>query len=296
MTERKNLGKGLDALLGDDVAVLNDVVADGTTPTATGSPLMVDINTVQPNPNQPRKRFDDSAIDELVASIGDKGIVQPLIVRQSPTDSGIYEIVAGERRYRAATRCQLTQVPVIIKEISDKDVLEIALIENIHRQDLTPMEEAEGYQRLMDEFSYTQEQLATLLGKSRSNIANQLRLMTLPEDVKSMVDDGHLSAGHARCLVGSEQAVEIANIIVRDDLSVRQTEALVKSHKDGEKAPKKQKLTPAKDADIMQLESALQEKLGVKVAIKNQQGKGSITLHYKDLQQLDTLMQALTNA
>ena len=294
MTEKNNLGKGLDALLGEDITVLNDVVGDSTDANITkGSALMVDIGLITPNIDQPRKRFDDSAIDELVSSIKEKGIIQPLIVRENPVQSGTYQIIAGERRYRAASRCLLEQVPVIIKEMSDKDVLEVALIENIHRQDLTPMEEAEGYQRLMDEFSYTQEQLSALLGKSRSNIANQLRLLSLPEDVKSMLDDGHISSGHARCLIGSSQAIEIANIIVKEDLSVRQTEALVKSYKDGT-VGKKQKIPSPKDNDIVQLETALTEKLGVNVAIKNKSGKGSITLQYKDLEQLDTLIGVLT--
>ena len=297
MTERNNLGKGLDALLGEDVAVLDDVIGendvDSIMSSGKGSPLMVDIHAVKPNENQPRKRFDDSAIDELVASIKDKGIIQPIIVRNMPGESGTYQIIAGERRYRAATRCELEQVPVIIKEISDIEVMEYALIENISRQDLTPMEEAEGYQALIDSHNYTQEKLAEMLGKSRSNIANTLRLLALPEDVKSMVDDGHLSSGHARSLVGIEQAFEIAEKIVKNDLSVRQTESLVKQYKEGT-VGKKQKIPTAKDNDIIQLEMALKEKLGTKVAIDNKGGKGKISLHYKDLEQLDTLIQVLT--
>ena len=297
MTERKNLGKGLDALLGDDIAVLDDVVGendvDSIMTSGKGSALMIDINNVKPNEDQPRKRFDDAAIDELVASVKDKGIIQPLIVRNMPGQSGIYQIIAGERRYRAATRCNMVQVPVIIKEMSDKEVMEVALIENISRQDLTPMEEAEGYQALIEKYSYTQENLAEMLGKSRSNIANTLRLLTLPSDVKSMVDDGYLSSGHARCLVGVDQAFEIADKIVKEDLSVRQTEKLVKQYKEGT-VGKKQKIPAVKDNDIMQLEGALNEKLGVKVVINNNNGKGKITLNYKDLNQLDALIQVLS--
>lgn len=292
MTERKNLGKGLDALFGD-TRVLNDVIGSKRdNKDVDASSFMVDIESVYPNANQPRKQFDEMAIDELVASVADKGIIQPLIVRKKPQQEKLYEIVAGERRYRAAIRCKLQQIPVIIKDLSDKDVLELALIENIHRQDLTPLEEAEGYHRLMQEFSYTQEQLSVLLGKSRSTIANQLRLLSLPEEVKSMLCDGHISVGHARCLVGSDHAIDIANIIVKSDLSVRQTEALVKSYKDGT-VGKKQRVAAPKEQEIIQLETALQDKLGIQVAIKNKQGKGSITLHYKDLEQLDILMGVL---
>ena len=217
---RTNLGRGLSALLGEDEPIISN----------EGQPSgqqTIAIEFLKANPDQPRKRFDEAAIDGLVKSIEKQGILQPILVRKHPNLEDHYEIVAGERRWRAAQRAQLHEVPVTIKELSNKETLEIALIENIHREDLTSLEEAEGYQRLMDEFSYTQEELSKSVGKSRSHIANMLRLLGLSDEIKSMIDDGLLSAGHGRALVSADTADELAHEIIAKDLNVRQTEKLV---------------------------------------------------------------------
>lgn len=293
-TRRKGLGRGLSALLGDDEA---PVVQESTAVEPSNRPTkMVPIEFITANPKQPRKRFDDAAIDGLVESVKEKGILQPILVRPHPTEANHFEIVAGERRWRAAQRAKLHEVPVLVRDLSDRDTLEIALVENIHREDLTPLEEAEGYQRLIDEFSHTQEALANAVGKSRSHIANMLRLLALPEEVKSMVDDGLLTAGHARALLGVPNAEDLAHIVVKKELSVRQTEKLAQNAKHGTVDATVDKIAKAvdrRDADTIALERSLSDNLGLKVELKGAGESGSVTIHYKSLDQLDGLLEKL---
>lgn len=289
----KKLGRGLSALLGDEPAFEETLPID-----VERSAKPVPIEFLKPNPAQPRKRFEDSAIDSLVKSIEEKGILQPILVRRHPTESNAYEIVAGERRWRAAQRANIHEVPVIIKDLSDADTLEFALIENIHREDLTPLEEAEGYQRLIDEFGHTQEVLSKTVSKSRSHIANTLRLLNLSEEIKSMIDDGLLSAGHGRCLIGIENAEEVAHIIIEKGLSVRQTEELVKQGKTSKTDPIKtirKKL--AKDPNVTALEDNLATNLGMKVQIATKgEDSGKLTIQYDSLDQLDEVISRLSRA
>jgi ParB family chromosome partitioning protein len=292
-TRRKGLGRGLSALLGDDEApaVETESAEPATRPTKT-----VPIEFITANPKQPRKRFDDAAIDGLVESVREKGILQPILVRPHPTETNVYEIVAGERRWRAAQRAKLHEIPVLVRDLSDRDTLEIALVENIHREDLTPLEEAEGYQRLIDEFSHTQDALANAIGKSRSHIANMLRLLSLPEEVKSMVDDGLLTAGHARALLGTPNAEDLAHIVVKKELSVRQTEKLAQNAKQGPMnnvVDKIGKAVDRRDADTIALEKSLTDHLGLKVELKGAGETGAVVIHYKSLDQLDGLLERL---
>ena len=236
-------------------------------------------------------------MNELSASIKEKGILQPLIVR--PADGGMFEIVAGERRWRAAQLAQLHEVPVLVRELNDTEVLEIAIIENIQRADLNAVEEAAGYRQLMDKFGHTQEKLAEVLGKSRSHIANLLRLLSLPDDVQQMVIEGKLSAGHARALITSDNPSELARIVVRDGLSVRATEALVKKQSEGEKPTatvRPQSTGGDKDADTRALEKDLSAILAMKVTINHKSGTetGQVILTYENLDQLDDLCAKLS--
>ncbi|TDE37005.1 ParB/RepB/Spo0J family partition protein [Antarcticimicrobium sediminis] len=293
MAEKKNrprgLGRGLSALMAD---VTSDPAhsADQALRRADGQ---VPIEQLKPNPNQPRRTFDPKNLEDLAASIREKGILQPLIVR--PDANGGYEIVAGERRWRAAQQAQLHQVPVLIRDLDDTEVLEIAIIENIQRADLNAVEEASGYRQLMDKFGHTQEKLAEALGKSRSHIANLLRLLSLPEDVQSLVKNGELSAGHARALITLDNPSELAKTVVRDGLSVRATEALVKKQQQGDAAPSISKPRPGKasekDADTRALEGDLSAMLGMNVAINHEPGgeAGVVTIRYTTLDQLDDL-------
>lgn len=287
--ERRGLGRGLSALMAD---------VDAGPAVAPSAPRkaeqVIDIARIKPNPDQPRRTFTEEALAELTASIKEKGIIQPMILRVNPRDPDGYEIVAGERRWRAAQRAQLHEVPAIVRELDDTEVLELAIIENIQRADLNAVEEAAGYRQLMDRFGHTQEKLAEALGKSRSHIANLLRLLNLPEPVLDMVRGGELSAGHARALVTSEEAETLAREIVKKGLSVRQTEALAK----GPKAPKSlpDNVTPMKDVDTRHLEQDLSAALGMKVSIDHKPGQenGSITVRYKDLTQLDEVCRRLS--
>lgn len=288
-SRRKGLGRGLSALLGDE-----EQEASGED---IGRPTKaVPIEFIVANPTQPRKRFDEAAIDGLVESVREKGVLQPILVRPHPTETNFYQIVAGERRWRAAQRAKIHEVPVLVKDLSDRDTLEIALVENIHREDLTPMEEAEGYQRLMDEFSHTQEALANAIGKSRSHIANMLRLLSLPEEIKSMIDDGLLTAGHARALIGASNAEDLAHMVVQQDLSVRQTEKLAQSAKQNPVDSTMAKIGKAvdlRDPDTVALEHSLSTNLGLKVQLKGRGESGSVTIHYATLEQLDGLLEKL---
>nr|WP_174825618.1 MULTISPECIES: ParB/RepB/Spo0J family partition protein [unclassified Ruegeria] len=258
--------------------------------------MKVPIEKLHANPNQPRRTFSREQLDELAASVKEKGIIQPLIVREIA--EGDYEIVAGERRWRAAQMAQLHDIPVIVRDFDDTEVLEVAIIENIQRADLNAVEEAAGYKQLMDRFGHTQEKLAEALGKSRSHIANLLRLLSLPMDVQQLVVEGKLSAGHARALITSSNPSELAKIVVRDGLSVRATEALVKKEQaDPVKAtPKSRNLDAGKDADTRALEKDLSAILAMKVTINHKSGTetGQVVLTYENLDQLDDLCAKLS--
>ena len=289
---KRGLGRGLSALMAD-VAETETVAAQGP----GAAEREVPIEQVAPNPEQPRKRFDPEKLEELANSIRERGIIQPLIVRQVRPDA--YEIVAGERRWRAAQRAQLHTLPVIVREYSSQEVLEVAIIENIQRSDLNAIEEAAGYRQLMDRFGHTQEEMSQALGKSRSHIANILRLLNLPEAVLDMVREGKLSGGHARTLVTAEDPVKLARQIVSGGLSVRAAEALVKKESAGEDKnifdrPKSSR-APEKDADTKALEGDLSANLGMKVSIDHTPGQdsGKLVLHYKSLEDLDELCRLL---
>lgn len=295
----KGLGKGLSALIGD-------AAPSPTAPAArqSGNQAELPVSALQAGKYQPRNLFRLEQLQELADSIAQNGIMQPILVRPLDND-GKYEIVAGERRFRAAKIAGLQSVPVIIRDMSDKVALELAIVENIQRADLTPVEEAAGYKRLMDEFNYTQEQLSKTVGKSRSHVANLLRLLGLPDEVKEMLDKGEITMGHARAILGQDNVVELAQNIATKQLSVRQVEALVK--RDPAKPmgrPRKsgaqQSYTappPAysgeKDQDIIALENTLSENLGMKVTMHGHGNAGVIQLHYDSLEQLDEILRRL---
>jgi ParB family chromosome partitioning protein len=284
---RKGLGRGLSALLGEEAEPQTGQERGRATHT-------VPIEQLAPGQFQPRKRFDDAEMNSLVESVRSKGILQPILVRRDPLHADAYEIIAGERRWRAAQRAQLHEVPVIVREFSDEEVLEIALIENLQRENLSPIEEANAYQRLMDEFDHTQEVLAKAVGRSRSSVANTLRLLTLPESVQAEIDTGALSAGHARALVGIDDAERLAGEIISKGLSVRQAEHLAQTSKGG--PPARKKKAPAKDPDTIALEHDLSNMLGLRVSIKfrgDGAKGGSVTVNYATLDQLDHILQRL---
>lgn len=279
----RGLGRGLSALMAD--------VRAG--PEATDSPrrpdMQVPIERLTANPNQPRRNFAQGDLDDLAASIREKGILQPLIVR--PAGDG-YQIVAGERRWRAAQMAQLHHLPVLVRDLDDTEVLEFAIIENIQRADLNAVEEAVGYRQLMERFGHTQERLSQALGKSRSHIANLLRLLTLPEDVLAMLQEGKLSAGHARALITADNPSDLARKVVRGGLSVRATEALVKKQLRGDAPqPKRPAAAVDKDADTRALEGDLSAMLGMRVSIEHKPGgeAGRLVVSYDTLDQLDDL-------
>lgn len=291
MDRKRGLGRGLSALMSD---VAETEKATGAGPASADR--RVPIERVAPNPDQPRKRFTEDDLADLAASIKEKGIIQPLIVRQLAEDR--FEIVAGERRWRAAQMAQLHEIPVIVRDFSDTEVLEVAIIENIQRADLNPIEEAAGYRQLMDRFGHTQEKMSEALGKSRSHIANLLRLLTLPEVVLDHVRQGELSAGHARALVTAADPLKLARQIIKDGLSVRATEALVKKTEEGPaETPKSTQSsdTSTKDADTKALEADLSAALGMKVVLTHKPGQenGQMTLHYRSLEELDDLCRML---
>lgn len=290
--ERRGLGRGLSALMADVEATPGRAAPEQG---ARKPEAQIDIALISPNPDQPRRRFSEDALNELAASIRERGVIQPLILRKNPRSPEGYEIVAGERRWRAAQRAQLHQVPAIVRELNDTEVLEIAIIENIQRADLNAVEEAVGYRQLMDRFGHTQEQVSEALGKSRSHIANLLRLLSLPEDVLDMVRGGELTAGHARTLVTADDPLALAREIVRKGLSVRQAEAMVKKPKPA--SEKASNVTPLKDADTRRLEEDLSAALGLPVSITHEAGKpnGVISLKYKSLEQLDELCRKLSS-
>ncbi|MGL4280999.1 MAG: ParB/RepB/Spo0J family partition protein [Albidovulum sp.] len=289
--ERRGLGRGLSALMADVVQ-----------PAATADEgprrpdMRVPIERVEPNPNQPRRDFPEEALAELAASIREKGIIQPLIVRNNPRNPDGYEIVAGERRWRAAQIAQLHEVPVLLRDFDDGEVLEIAIIENIQRADLNPVEEAMGYRQLMDRFGHTQEKLAEALSKSRSHIANLLRLLNLPAEVQAWLREGKLSAGHARALVTAENPVALARQVIARGLSVRETEQLAKAAGGGSRKSSGAGHSD-KDADTRVLEQDLSANLGMAVVIDHRgHDGGKLTISYRNLDQLDELCQLLAGA
>lgn len=284
--EKRGLGRGLSALMADV-----DLV-----PSEKPAPRQVlPVEQITPNPEQPRRSFLPESLQELADSLRGKGMLQPLIVRPHPTDRGLYQIVAGERRWRAAQMAQLHEVPVIVRELSDTEVLEVAIVENIQRADLNAIEEAASYRQLMDKFGHTQERLAEALNKSRSHIANLLRLLNLPEQVQAWLKEGKLTAGHARALVTAPNPVEVARKVIEKNLSVRETEDLVRRLNAAEQDKKAAKPRKSeKDADTRALEGDLSAHLRMSVAI-NHAGEdgGKLVITYKDLDQLDRLCQIL---
>jgi len=285
MNERPaRLGRGLAALIGDMAPIEAPRVAE------TGGIKRLPVDFVIANRSNPRRSFDDAQLEELTNSIREKGVMQPLLVRPSD-DPNIFELIAGERRWRAAQRAGLHEVPVIIRDVDDKEALELAIIENVQRADLNPLEEAMGYDQLMDQFGYTQNDLAQVIGKSRSHVANTLRLMKLPEDVRSMLASGDLTAGHARTLITADNPSALARRIVGEGLSVRQAEAM---HQDNGHVRKKPVPTE-KDADTQALEKQLSDALGLSVSISHQEKGGRMEIRYKTLEQLDGVCQRLTS-
>lgn len=300
---RRGLGRGLSALLGEDADPPGEGDAAPDPEDATGAttraPQRLPLSALVPNPVQPRRVFDEEAIADLAESIRSKGILTPILVRPAPDHSGAFQIVAGERRWRAAQRAQLHEVPVLIRDLDDKETLEVALVENLQRQDLNPLEEAEGFHRLMEDFGHTQDGLARVLGKSRSHVANTLRLTHLPAPIKEMVGAGQLTAGHARALLTAPDAVALAEKVVAKGLNVRQTEKLAQQAQaapDGRPRAARG-ARQAKDPDTLALERDLSNTLGLPVSIDTRRdGGGQVTVGFDSLGQLDEIIQRLSRS
>ena len=284
---RHGLGRGLSALLGDSVA---EAPVSGSSERGGGSGVrMLPVSAMAPHPGQPRRHFDEAALDDLAQSISARGLIQPIVVRPHGHS---YQIVAGERRWRAAQRARLHEVPVLVRELSDAETMEIALVENIQREDLNAIEEAEAYSRLIGEFGHTQEALARLVHKSRSHVANLLRLLDLPQPVREMVVNGAIEMGHARALIGAPDAERLAHMVAEKGLSVRETEKLAREAKPN--AQRKNGEAPVRNADIAALERQLGDVLGLHVRIAHGAKGGTLTLGYSTLDQLDMVCQRLT--
>jgi ParB family chromosome partitioning protein len=286
--EKKGLGRGLSALLAD-------VGPEASRPAGVPGQRPIPVDRIRPNPDQPRRAFDERDLADLAASIREKGVIQPLILRPHPADPNGYEIVAGERRWRAAQLAGVHELPAVVRELDDAEVLELAIIENVQRADLNPAEEAQGYRQLMDRFGHTQERLAEGLGKSRSHIANLLRLLTLPEPVLAHLRAGRLSAGHARALVTAAEPEALARQVIERSLSVRQTEALARAAA-RPAAPPRTARPAGKDADTRALEADLSAALRLPVSIEHRPGgaAGELRIRYASLDELDGLCQLLT--
>ncbi|MES2444057.1 MAG: ParB/RepB/Spo0J family partition protein [Pseudomonadota bacterium] len=280
---RPGLGRGLSSLLGDNI---REEPLDGSAESVKHGIRMLPVSSLTPHPDQPRRHFDEDALDELAKSIAARGMIQPIFARPHGKD---YQIVAGERRWRAAQRARLHEVPVVIRELSDVETLEIALIENIQRQDLNAIEEAEGYARLIKEFGHTQEVLGRIVHKSRSHVANLLRLLDLPAGVRQLLLEGAIEMGHARALIGAPDADKLARLIADKGLSVREAEKMARQAK-----PSKRKEGNGRDTDIAALERHLGDVLGLNVRIAHGPKGGSLTLAYSTLDQLDMLCQRLS--
>ena len=287
------LGRGLAALIGDDAAF---ALGDEQAPAPRGV-REVPIEFLRANPFQPRHTFREEELQDLSNSIREQGILQPIVVRPVAGERDAFEIVAGERRWRAAQKAQLHQVPILIKELTDAQSLEIAIIENVQRADLNAVEEAAGYDRLMQQFDYTQEKVSKLIGKSRSHVANTMRLLTLPVSVRNLIEAGEITAGHARPLIGLERAEALAKEIAAKKLSVREAEVLARKASTGSAEPRKSSGGGAtrggKDADTLALERNIAEQLGLKVDIAHDGEAGSVTVSYKSLEQLDEICRRL---
>ena len=294
--ERRGLGRGLSALMAD--VAPSEPVQQGEAATPRRPDMMVPVEKVRPNPDQPRRDFPPEALEELAASIRARGVIQPLIVRADKSEPGMYEIVAGERRWRAAQLAKLHDIPVLVRAFSDTEVLEVAIIENIQRADLNPVEEALAYKQLMDRFGHTQEKLAEGLSKSRSHIANAMRLLQLPEEVLGYLREGKLTAGHARALITTENPADLARKVIAQGLSVREVERLAKApaKKPGGSGGARPRVE--KDADTRALEQDLSANLKMKVSIDHrpESGAGQITIQYTSLEDLDELCRVLTAA
>ena len=274
---KKGLGRGLSSLLGDSSKKIET--------------NKVSINDLIRNKFQPRKSFNKENLDELANSIKEQGVIQPIVVRPSISSDGKYEIIAGERRWLASQNAGLHDVPVVILDVDDVKSLEFAIVENVQRQDLNPIEEARGYQSLIDKFNYNQDKLSKFIGKSRSYIANSLRLLSLPNEILLMVEEGKLSAGHARSLIGLHNSINIAKQIIQKKLSVRQAEILARQIRD-----KKFKLIKKKDPNILDLQKSLEEKTGLNVSITNKKNNsGTIAFEYRDLDQLEKITNTIKN-
>jgi ParB family chromosome partitioning protein len=284
--ERSRLGRGLAALIGD-------VGEETAAVDRARGQRRVPIEYIKANPKNPRKQFDSEEIDNLSASIREKGILQPILVRPVSGKKDQYEIVAGERRWRAAQRAGVHDVPVTLLEINDKEALEIAIVENVQRADLNPLEEAAGYENLIEQFSYSQNDLAKVVGKSRSHIANMLRLLKLPNSVKKFLSEGKLTAGHARALLAHDDPEKVAKAIVDGGMNVRDVEALSPADRKTSKTKSGGKAKPAKSSDVRALEKKLVDQLGMAVAINNRGAKGEMKIKYKTLEQLDALCRKL---
>ena len=289
------LGRGLAALIGDDAA------EDGAQAEPTRGQRRVPIEFLRPNPRNPRKHFDEADLQELANSIGQRGIVQPIVVRALPGVPDAFEIVAGERRWRAAQRAGLHDVPVVVVEVDDRTSLEYAILENVQRSDLNAVEEAAGYERLMREFKYNQAELANILGKSRSHLANTLRLLNLPAGIQAMVVRGEVTAGHARALLGVKDPEGVARRIAERGLTVREVERIAQSDQrprdSGAPAPGRRRAEPTdKDPDTRALEKAIEEVIGLNVAIEHRSNGGEIRIRYGSLDQLDALCRRLRHS
>ncbi len=289
--KQRGLGRGLSALLGESSAA-PQAGAEGEKPAAVTGVVEKPIDLLVRNPDQPRRMFAEGDIDDLAASIREKGVLLPLLVRAAPNQPGQFQIIAGERRWRAAQKAGLHTVPVIVREMDDLEVLEVGIIENVQRADLNPIEEARGYRVLMDRFGRTQDALAQVVGKSRPHIANMLRLLGLPETVQDHVLHGRLSAGHARALITASDPEGLAAEVISNGLSVRQTEALAR--KEGLAQGKVAPVRKAASADSLSFEQDLQEALGLKVKLIDDGGQGELRLSYKTLEQLEDLKRRLT--
>ena len=275
---KKGLGRGLSSLIGETK------VENKTN--------KLSLSEIIPNKYQPRKNFDEDNLDDLTNSIKERGVIQPIIVRISNSNDAKYEIIAGERRWLAARKAGLHDIPVVVTEADDLKSLEFAIVENVQRHDLNPLEEAQGYKKLIDQFSYDQDKVSKFIGKSRSYITNSLRLLTLPEDVIKLIETQKLTAGHAKILVGLENASFVASKIIEKKLSVRQTENFVKFFRKAKKEPSKN----STDANVLSLQSSIREKIGINVTIKNKKNNsGSVIFDYKDLDQLNRIIEIIKN-
>jgi ParB family chromosome partitioning protein len=280
------LGRGLAALIGD----MTPIDAPRTAESLSGGQKRLPVDFITANRANPRREFDAAQLDELTNSIREKGVMQPLLVRPT-NDPNLFEIIAGERRWRAAQRAGLHDVPVVIREVDDKEALELAIIENVQRVDLNPLEEALGYEQLIEQFSYTQQDLAQVIGKSRSHVANTMRLLKLPVDVRDMVTRGELTAGHARTLITADDPAHLARQIVDEGLSVREAEALSQRGAPPRRAPETK---AARDADTVALEKRLSDALGMNVSIDHRDQGGRLEIRYKTLEQLDLVISRLS--